>query len=164
MPLRVCRLQLVVAIDATLLVRQRGIDRPKHQLIVDGEKFRLGLGIGLRGERFNRFRGACIRWPRRDFPSLTTDPAQTKIIIWPCTLVEALDRVGAKRRRHWSCDTELRTRGGIIGDESIDQPERNDFLFALVLLKPIHAEMIKSVADCTGNTCAERQIQQQAAA
>src|SRR5262249_3543885 len=98
-PLRIHRLERVVTADTALFARQRWINGSKHQLVVYGEKLRLRLWIGLRGKRLDCFRSLSIRWRSNDLTSLSANPTQAKIVVRRCFPVEALDRMGAKRRR-----------------------------------------------------------------
>src|SRR5262245_28248452 len=68
-----------------------------------------------------------------------------------------------ERRRHRRARAELRTDRGVVGDEGVDQLQRNYLLFALVLLEPAQVGAIEAVANRRREHGAERQIDEKAA-
>ena len=126
MPLR-ARLQLVVALDAALLARERRINRAEHHLAVGGQELRLRFRRGRDGESLDRRRHGGVGRRGLDLPAGTADPAQAETSSPPSCLAKAsmewARNVAGTGALAPSCD---RTRG-IGGHEGVDQPQRGAF-------------------------------------
>ena len=155
MPLRLVGLQCVVTADATLFARHRGIGGAERPLAIDIDELRYWIWVWRRGERLDGAGHPGIGRRRQDLASGAADGGQAKIGVVAILLVESLDRMGAERRRNRGIFSELRSDCRIVGDKGVDQPERDDLFAPLVLLEPVHAEIIKPTADRQG----ERQEQ-----
>ena len=86
-----------------------------------------------------------------------------KIGIIAVLLVKGLDRMGPERGRYRRARSELRSHGRIVGDKGVHQLERDDLFAALVLLEPVQAEIIESVAYRDRQYGAQTEMQQKAA-
>src|SRR5581483_1299278 len=97
---------------------------------IDIEQLGDRLRVYRRGESLEGASKLSIRRRRQDLPSGTPDGGEAKFRIIAVLLVERCNRMRAKRRRDRRILAELRSDGGILGDESVDQLQRGDLLAA----------------------------------
>ena len=132
MPLRLVRLQPVVAVDTAFLGRCGRVDGTEDQVVSDGEKARPRRWIGLALEQLDGCRHGRVGRRRRDRPSRSADPLQAQDVVGVAHAVEQLDGMGAERRwdRHLVA-AEVAANFGVVGHERVDELQRGGFLLAL---------------------------------
>jgi hypothetical protein len=162
-PLHLVGLQCVVTANATLFVRHGGIDGAEHPFAIDVEQLGNRFWIWRCREGLDGSGHLGVRWRRQDLASGATDRGQAKLGIVAVLLVEGLDGMGSERRRNRCACSELRSDGRIVGDKGVHQLQRDDLFAALVLLEPVQAEIVESVADRHRQHGAQAKMQQKAA-
>ena len=137
-----------MAVDATLLARDRWVDRAEHQLVTHVQETRLGLQAGLAREGLDRLGHLGVHRWSLDLSARATDPDQPEHVVALADLVEELDRMRSERRRYRRIRrVEFRPLIRISGDESVDELESGNFLLALAGGECAEAELIDAVAD-----------------
>src|ERR1700690_3680509 len=163
MPLRFIGLQRVMTAHAALFLRYGRIDCSECQFSADVEQLGYRFWVWYRCEGSNGLCHSAVRRRRRDFPSRHADRAKAKLGIVAVPLVEGFDRMSPKGRGNRCALSKLRSDGRVVGDEGVDQLERNDLFAALVILEPVQAEVIESITDRDRQYCADAHVQEKAA-